>query len=136
MDYRTAIAVFESGSNVRIDHCQQMCSQGKFYICHLEERQFKSDPALRAAFLTGQNCISVPNQSIMQQCINISTNPISKRLLKGEAGQIAIYLTATAACRDFGVISDHSSPYFATAADLCDHFGIPNYTADGYFALI
>lgn len=136
IDYRTALTVFESGSNVRIDHCQQMCSQGLFHICHLEERLFKSEPALKEAFLDTQSCIYVPDQAIMQQCINVSKNPICKQLINGEGRQTAIYLTAIAACENMGVISDHRSPFFKTVADVCSHFGIPSYTADDYFALI
>jgi hypothetical protein len=67
--------------------------------------------------------VLAPNQAIMHQCINVSSKPICKRLLKGD--QSAIYLTAIAACKNFGVISDHNSPFFATVGDLCNHFGIP-----------
>lgn len=136
IDYRTAVAVFESGSNVRISHCQQMCSQGQFHICHLEEDLFKSEASLKAAFLVQQNCICVPDQAIMQGCINVANNPMCKGLLKSQGRDVAIYLTAIAACKGMGVISNHRSPYFATVANLCDHFGIPNFSADDYFAHI
>lgn len=113
-----------------------MCTQGHLKICHLEERLFKSEVALKDAFIDQKKCVCIPDQAIMQGCINVANNPICKRMLKSEGRDVAIYLTAIAACKDMGVISDHRSPYFATVANLCDHFGIPNFSADDYFAQI
>jgi hypothetical protein len=134
IDYRTASAIFSSGSNTRIDHCVNMCAQNDLQICHHEESLFKGEKALKTVFIDDQNCICVPDQDIVQQCINVANNPKSKSLVMGN--QTAIYLTAIASCRDYGVISDHRSPFFTTVFDLCNHYGIPIFSADDYFALI
>lgn len=131
IDFLTAQAIFDSGSNTRIDHCLKKCSSHDFHICHLEERFFKGHPPLRVPFLTDQNCICHPDTQIMQRCIDVSSNPHCKKLLKGN--QSAIVVTAIASCRNYGVISDHRSPFFNTVYDLCTHFGVPVLSANDYF---
>ena len=134
IDYRTASAIFASGSNTRIDHCIGMCGKNGLHICHKEETLFKSEKPLRQAFIDDQYCVCLPDEDIMKQCINVSSSPKCKELVAGNTA--AIYLTAIASCRNYGVISDHRSPFFSTVFNLCDHYGIPILTADGYFALI
>ena len=133
IDFQTAQSIFASGSNARIDHCIDMCISSDLHICHLEEKLFKGHATLRPPFLTDQNCICHPDHAIMQKCINVSNNPKCKKLLR--SNQTAIVLTAIASCRSYGVISDHRSSYFNTVYDLCDHFGVPIFTADEYFTL-
>jgi hypothetical protein len=134
IDFLTAQSIFDSGSNARINHCIEMCSSSDLHICHLEEKFFKGHAALRPPFLTDQNCICHPDQAIMKQCVNVSSNPKCKKLLKGN--QTAIVLTAIASCRNYGVISDHRSPFFNTVYDLCAHFGVPIFSSEEYFDLL
>lgn len=133
IDYMTAQAIFESGSNVRIDACIKMCEDGALHICHCEEKLFKGHTSLCDPFLKDQNCIHYPDADIRKQCLNIANSPKSKKLFNGN--QSAIFITAVAACNGYGVISNHRSPVFSTVYDLCDHFGIPVYSADEFFAL-
>jgi hypothetical protein len=44
-----------------------------------------------------------------------------------------LFLTATAAENNFGVISDHRSISFTTVFDLCNQFGVPVMSANEYF---
>lgn len=133
IDYMTAQTIFESGSNVRIDTCIKMCSEGSLHICHCEEKLFKGHTSLCGPFISDQNCIHYPDAEIRQQCINVADSPKAKKLLNGNQG--AVVITALAACYQYGVISDHRSPVFNTVYDLCQHFGIPIYSADEFFAL-
>jgi hypothetical protein len=134
IDFHTAELIFKSQSNQRIDHCVQQCSAGLLKICHHEEKLFKANPLLRQPFLADQSCVCFPDKAIMQQCANISANPICKKLLAGNAS--ALPLTAIASSRNYGVISDHRSIIFSTVFDLCDCYGIPIMSADEYFAAI
>lgn len=134
IDYYTAQALFESGSNARIAHCVTLCATSDLHICHHEEALFKAHPALRGPFITDQNCILFPTKETRQQCLNVAANPKCKRLFSGN--QAAIVLTAIASCEHYGVISDHRSPVFTTVFDLCTHFGIPVLSADEYFGLL
>ena len=131
VDFRTAREIWASGSNVRIDHCVGQCVAGAFHICHCEEPSFKSLPKLRAAFLDDQNCVHVPDADIMDRCIAVSGHPKGQRVIRGN--QAALFITAIAAAKNFGVISDHRSTKFATVFDLCVEFGIPVMSADDYF---
>jgi hypothetical protein len=132
IDFRTADAIFSSGSNVRIDHCVDLCAAGSLFFCHEEEKLFKGASALKQAFIDDCDCLRFPDPVVMQKCVSVQGSPICKKLFKGN--KTAIILTATAACHNFGVISDHRSPIFSTVFDLCKHFGIPTYSADEYFA--
>ncbi|MBR1269440.1 hypothetical protein JQ629_18160 [Bradyrhizobium sp. AUGA SZCCT0222] len=134
IDFRTADSIFSSGSNARIDHCIGLCGSGELFFCHEEEKLFKGAPALKQVFIDDCDCLLFPDQAVMQKCVSVQSNPICKKLFKGN--RPAIILTATAACRNFGVISDHRSPVFNTVFDLCKHFGIPTYTADEYFTAL
>jgi hypothetical protein len=132
IDFRTADAIFNSKSNVRVDHCVDLCNSGKLFFSHEEEKLFRGQPALKQAFIDDCDCLRFPDNAVMQKCVSVQSNPICKNLFKGN--RLAIILTATAACHNFGVISDHRSPVFSTVFDLCTHFGIPTYSADEYFA--
>ena len=132
IDFRTADSIFDSGSNERIDHCVNLCGTGLLFFCHEEEKLFKGAPTLKQAFIDDCDCLLFPDQATMQKCVSVQGSPICKKLFKGN--RTAIILTATAACRNFGVISDHRSPIFNTVFDLRKHFGIPTYSANEYFA--
>ncbi|MGO3927393.1 hypothetical protein [Rhodopseudomonas pseudopalustris] len=133
IDHRTANAVFSSGSNVRINHCVGLCSAGSLFFCHREEKLFKATPALKQAFIDDADCLIFPDSDISKKCVSVQTSPICKKLFKGTR-EVAIVITATAACKNFGVISDHRSPMFNTIFDLCKHFKVPTFSADEYFA--
>jgi hypothetical protein len=128
MDFRTAEDIFASGSNVRIAHCMSLCADGKLFTCHCEAPLFKSNAALKQAFID-HDCVVIPNDDVMQRCIGIAGLPLAKNRIGGN--QSAIFITAMAAANSFGVISD---PVFTTVYDLCDHFGIPIFSADEYFS--
>jgi hypothetical protein len=134
IDFRTAKSIFESLNNERIDHCVGLCAAQSLFVCHQEEKYFKDMSVLRQNFIDDQNCICFPDLDVMNTCVNVSQNPLCKKLLKG--GETAILLTAIAACKNYGVISDHRSPIFSTVYDLCHHFGIHTFSANEYFALI
>lgn len=134
IDFRTARDIWVSGSNVRINHCIDRCKAGDLHICHCDEGHFKSLPALRAVFLDDQNCVYVPDNDIMGRCISISDHPKGQKVLKGN--QAALFITAIAAAKNYGVISDHRSSKFSTVFDLCEEFGIPVLSADDYFAAL
>ena len=74
----------------------------------------------------------VPDDDVMQRCISIAGLPLAKNRLGGN--QSAVFITAIAAANKLGVISDHRSPIFTTVYDLCDHFGIPIFSANEYFS--
>ena len=134
IDFRTARGIFYSGSNTKINHLVDLCKSHSVSICHTEEVMFKGELALRQTFLDDQNCICFPDEDIMKKCVSVSKSPLCKKLLAGSDATIII--TAIAACRDLGVISDHRSPVFNTVYDFCQHFGIHCLTADEYFALL
>lgn len=131
IDFRTARAIFGSGSNQRISHCVGLCKTGKLFISHTEEDFFKGDPKLKPVFLDGANCVLTPDDEVMAKCCQIAQSPIARNLVRGNNS--AVFISATAAVMDFGVISDHSSVSFATVADICLKYGIPIKTADQYF---
>lgn len=131
IDFRTAEAIFASGSNVRIGHCVSLCASGRLLTCHCEAPLFKNNAALKRSFID-QDRVIVPDDDVMQRCISIAGLPLAKSRLGGN--QSAIFITAMAAANGFGVISDHRSPVFTTVYDLCDHFGIPIFSADEYFS--
>jgi hypothetical protein len=131
IDFRTAEAIFLSKSNERISHCVELCKAGQLLFCHDEEKAFRSSPTLKQTFIDDSACVCFPDNDVMQKCVSVHSNPICKRLFKGN--RPAVLLTATAACRNFGVLSDHRSPIFATVYDLCTHFGVPTFSADEYF---
>jgi hypothetical protein len=134
IDFRTADVIFSSKSNVRIGHCVDLCNSGELFFCHEEEKLFKGHPALKQAFIDDSDCLRFPDNDVMQKCVSVQSSPICKNLFKGN--RLAIILTATAACMNFGVVSDHRSPVFNTVYDLCKHFGIPIFSADEYFAAL
>ena len=134
IDFRTADAIFASGSNVRIDHCVDLCSRGKLLFCHHDEKQFKGMPTLKEVFIDDQDCLVFPDSCVAQQCVDVQNSPISEKLFKGNKS--AVVLTALAACKNMGVISDHRSPVYNTVYDLCKHFHIPTFSADEYFNLL
>lgn len=131
IDFRTAREIWASQSNARINHTLDKCKAGDIHICHCEEANFKSFPALRAAFIEDQDCVYAPDNDITDRCIALSDHQMDKRLFKGN--QAALFITAIAAANNFGVISDHRSTAFATVYDLCEEFGIPVLSADEYF---
>ena len=135
IDYRTADAIFASGSNVRIDHCIDLCNGGTLYFCHREEKLFKAIPALKQAFIDDADCLLFPDATVAKKCVSVQSSPICGKLFKGTKEE-AIITAATAACKNYGVITNHRSPAFNTVYDLCKHFHIPTFTADEYFALI
>ena len=134
IDYRTAHLIFASQSNRRISHCTAQCQAGKLYICHHEERRFREDHLVAGPFIEDRCCIYEPDEDIYERCPAVHDAANGKPLLVGN--DAAIFITATALSRQFGVISDHNSPKFATVHDLCSIFGVPVLTADQYFALV
>jgi len=134
IDFRTARAIFTSGSNERINHCVGMCANSQLHIPHCEEKLFKTLPILKAPFIDQQNCILEPDDDIFERCQAIDGHPVRQRLLQGN--DAAIYMTAAALERNFGVISDASSHSFSTVRELCDVYGVHNFSADEYFAAL
>jgi len=131
IDFRTAREIFTSRNNERIDHCVSMCAQGRLFTCHCEQENFKQTPTLKQAFVEDQKCILIPDENVMKRCISISKTPLAKQRLEGN--ESALFITATAAARNFGVISNHQSIVYTTVCDLCQAHGIPFFTADQYF---
>jgi hypothetical protein len=81
-----------------------------------------------------QCCIHEPDDDIFQRCETIIQTPNSKRLLVGN--DAALYITATALSKNYGVISDHRSPVFDTVYDLCKTYGVHIFSANEYFAAL
>jgi hypothetical protein len=131
IDFRTAREIFASLNNERIDHCVSLCAQGRLFTCHCELDNFKKTPRLNQAFVEDQRCILVPDENVMKRCISISKTPLAKARLEGN--ESALFITATAAAHNFGVISNHQSIVYTTVGDLCNAHGIPFFTADQYF---
>jgi hypothetical protein len=134
IDYRTADAIFLSQNNLRIAHCISLCQDGRLYICHHEEQLFKKNGSLKLPFIEDNSCIFEPDDDVYGKCHAMTANSHGKPRLAGN--DAAIFIAATAAAKDFGVISDHQSPRFHTVHDFCTAYGVPIYTADQYFALI
>jgi len=134
IDFRTARQIFDSGSNLRINHCVELCGNGDLFACHCEENAFNGHAGLKAAFIDGVDCIAIPNEDVMERCIAISNTPFKKKRLIG--AEAPLFITAYAASNKFGVISDYRSPAFMTVYDLCLHYGVPVLSADDYFAQI
>ena len=131
IDFRTAREIFTSGSNERISHCVSMCGRGKLFTFFCEKDNFKQVPTLKQTFIQDQNCVLVPDDDVMKRCISISKTPLAKKRLQGNDS--ALFLTATAAAHNFGVISNHQSFVYTTVGDLCQVHGIPFFAADQYF---
>lgn len=131
IDFRTAEAIFDSGSNERIDHCVGLCQTGQMHICHQERARFRAKAALKTCFLDGHNCVCVPNQEIMSNCLALSQSPLGLKVAAGN--DAALFISATAAVMGFGVLSDHRSFVFTTVYDLCTHMGVPILSAEEYF---
>lgn len=134
IDFRTASGIFASQSNVRIAHCVSLCQEGRLKICHHEERKFKDEGVLAAPFIVDQFCVYEPDDDIYDRCPSIAANGCGKAILRGN--ETGVFLSATAVAKNFGVISDHRSPKFATVYDLCCVLGVPVLSADEYFALL
>lgn len=134
IDFRTAREIFSSGSNSRITHCVGLCNAGQMHICHCEERLFRDDLRLRAPFIDDGNCVLVPDERVAQRCIAISSNPLAARRIRGN--EAAIFITALAAEKGLGVISNHRSLTFTTVFDLCSALGVPIFSANDYFAAL
>jgi hypothetical protein len=132
IDYRTACDIFDSQSNIRIAHCIARCQDGSWHVCHFEEEQFRKNPTLKGPFIADQYRVYEPDDDVYQRCPTIAARPNGKPILVGN--QAAVFITATAASKNFGVISDHKSLWFATVHDLCGAYGVPVLTADQYFA--
>lgn len=132
IDFRTAREIFASGSNERISHCIDACGAGRFHVCHCEEKEFKSLPALRAPFIDEHDCLLVPDTDDMSKCLSVSAAPLAKRRAVGD--EASVFITGIAASKGYGVISNHRSFVFATVYDLCCAYGIPVLSADDYFA--
>lgn len=134
IDFRTAIAIFESGSNERIAHCVERCENHTLHICHCEEDQFKASDLLKGPFIVDQCCVHEPDDDIFKRCITISQSPNGKPRLTGN--EAAVFITATALSKNYGVISNHRSTVFATVYDLCCTYGVPILSADEYFGAL
>jgi hypothetical protein len=133
IDFRTARAIFSSGSNERISHCVDLCNAKRLFLCHCDEPQFKEVPALKAAFLDGAKCVVVPDDDILTRCVNIAETPVAdKKLLVGN--DAAIFITAIAASKNYGVISDPRSALYNTVFDIGNFFGLPVLSANEYFS--
>lgn len=134
IDYRTARLVFASQSNLRIDHLVDRCQAGHLHICHHEEGSFREDELLVGPFIRDQCCVHEPDDDVYDRCPSVQNAAVGKILLVGN--EAAIFMTAVAISKQFGVISDHKSPRFATVHDLCAAYGVPVLTADQYFQLL
>jgi hypothetical protein len=134
IDFRTADAIFSSGSNARINHCVGLCESGQLFACHCEITHFKGVRLLKASFIDDQNCICTPDNDILGRCNGIANGGLGRKRLVGN--DAAVFMTATPASMGFGVISNHRSPVFTTVFDLCNHYGIPVLSADEYFARV
>jgi hypothetical protein len=133
IDFRTARTIFVSGNNQWISHCVGLCEEGRLHFCHCERELFKDMPILKATFLDNQNCTWEPDEDVFQRCVPIGASPAGQNRLMGN--EAAVFLTAIAASRNFGVISDHRSPVFTTVYDLCNTYGVPVLSAAEYFEL-
>jgi hypothetical protein len=134
IDFRTVRAIFESGSNQRIDHCVQGCKTGKLFACHEDRDDIKSHPALKAVFFDDQMCICVPDADVLARACTIASSDVAAKRMKGN--EAAVFIAATAASKNLGVISDHTSFIFSTVSDICISIGVPVMTADQYFAAL
>ena len=133
IDFRTSRTIFSSGNNEWISHCVGLCEAGGLHICHCERQLFRDDPSLRDPFLDSQNCVWEPDEDVFQRCIAIAASGRVPPTLIGN--DTAVFLTATAAGNNLGVISDHRSIIFSTVYDLCITYGVPIFSAAEYFAL-
>lgn len=131
IDYRAAKQVFVSANNARISRIIEMRSKDSIFICHHEENRFKGDAHLETAFMNGKSCTIEPDQDIYNRAALLAQSLNGKPLLVG--GEAAIYITAAALSKNFGVISDHQSPKYLTVHDLCPLYGVPIFTSDEYF---
>ena len=131
IDYRTAAAVYESASNERIDHCTGMCEGGDLCFCSLEDKFFGGHDRLQPIFIEDNDCRIIPDNDVMSRTEHIMTLPFAKPFRVG--GQSIVVISAIAIARNFGIISDHTSDSFVTAADICAHYGVPVMTMDAFF---
>lgn len=137
IDFRTARAVFSAASSEPcVAHCAQACMGGFMHICHCEKAEFASVPQLKSTFVDlATGAAILPDDDIMNRCIAISSvRPQGKKQIVGN--QAGVFAVATAAARNFGVITDHASPLFATAYELCVHYRIPALRSHEYFSSI
>jgi hypothetical protein len=131
IDYRTAAAIFGSGRNDRISHCVGLCEEGLLSATQSEEHDFKQSPVLGPVFTAPIKRIIVPDADILGRCAAIANLPLNPPLLSGNNS--AIFIAATAASRNLGVISDHRNTRFATVSDICRAYCLPVYTFEEYY---
>ena len=131
IDYRTAATIFDSGSNERIAHCVGLCQNHDLYISHEEEGAFKRSLKLKGPFIEDQLCVFEPDDDILGRCEPLTHALNGKKMLG--TNLTAIYLTATALSKDFGIISDHRSISFSTVYDLGMQYGVHVLSANEYF---
>ncbi|CAA2106908.1 hypothetical protein MBUL_03900 [Methylobacterium bullatum] len=134
IDFRTAKAIFVTQSNARITHCVSRCHDGTLHICHTEAERFSNDPALAAPFMIDQCRIFEPDEDVFHRCQAIGANGCGKPILA--SNETGVFLSAIAMAHNFGVISDHRSPKFATVFDMCAVLGVPVLSAEEYFGLV
>lgn len=132
INYRTAKNILASKSNVRTAHCVKCCQDGIWVICHQEEHYFKDDDVTSGTFVNGNSCVFDPTEAAYEICPVVASYANGKLLL-GKSNT-TLLIVAIAAIGNFGIISDFKSPKFATVHDLAPPFGIPELTADDYFA--
>lgn len=134
IDFRTARVIFTGGDNVLINACVQMCENGALKYCHCEDKDFRSDANLKPPFVDDQLCRAEPNADAMQRCAAIAGMPQIKPLLIGD--KTTIFLIGVALSFQFGILSNASSPRFATVHDIGPPLGLHVLTAQQFQHLI
>jgi len=134
IDYRTAHAIFSSGSNQKILHIVDLCLAGTLFCCFCEKQFFNEFSPLKAVFISDQNRVIVPDEKVLQRTLALADSKVGKNRFKGN--ESAIFLAATAIENSYGVISDHKSITFSTVHDIGEKYGIPVFSSQGYFGAL
>jgi len=116
VDYVTAKKAFDSSDNALVDALVQMCGDGSLHFCSCEDADFRKHPKLRPPFIDDNNCRIDLSEPIIGRMTAIMHGYHGKPFLIGDRSTKAI--VATALEHGFGILSDRTTPAFATAREV------------------
>lgn len=116
VDYVTAKNAFESADNALINALTTMCENGELHFCSCEDSDFRKHVKLRPPFIDTNDCRIDLSEAIIGRMAAIMHAYHAKPFLTGDRSSKII--VATALEYDFGILSDRSSPAFATPREV------------------
>lgn len=134
IDFRTARAIFQSGSNFQRNHLIDLCQEESIWFSYTELSLFKSHPDLKEHFMDSQDRTADLDEDAVKRCVSLKDSPAGLRLLTTD--ETSVVMAGFAAANNCGVISDRTSTVFTTVHQLCGAAGVPCFTSSDYFNLM